>query len=47
MMVHKSVAEIRTLRRTAGATYHAKLTGTWFAEPIRASGQNGINRLDT
>jgi len=47
MMVHKSAAKTKTLRRMARALQPAKLIGTWFAEPIRASGQNRANRPDT
>ncbi|AGI69247.1 hypothetical protein OAN307_c37940 [Octadecabacter antarcticus 307] len=44
MMMHKSAAKIKTPRRMARALKPAKLIGTWFAESIRASGQNRANR---
>ncbi|MFO8125949.1 hypothetical protein [Yoonia sp.] len=35
----KSAAKTKTLRRMARALKPAKLMGTWFVEPFRASGQ--------
>lgn len=46
-MVHKSAATIRTPRRMSRAPQPAKPNGTWFAEPISASGQNRANRPNT
>ena len=47
MMVHTSAAITMTPRRMSRALLPEKQKGTWFAEPIRASGRNRANRPDT